>query len=119
CHYKNFREDRNSQAGINRVLWSNFCSSPAFIFTTYTTLHMNYRLLFFALFAGLMAVSCKKTTATFDPPTEAKVIFVFKFDSTQMRLNNVGEEVDVAPGHAAQNLKMKAISSHYIELAQS
>jgi len=59
----------------------------------------------------------QETEATFDPPTEAKLIFKFKFDSTQVRLNNLGEPADVAPGHAAQSPKMTAMSAHYIELA--
>jgi hypothetical protein len=78
---------------------------------------MNYRLLFFALSIGFMATSCKKTTATFDPPTEAKLIFKFKFDSTQVRLNNIGEEAPVAAGHGAQSPIMNLMSAHYIELA--
>jgi hypothetical protein len=80
---------------------------------------MNYRLLFFALSIGLMAISCKKTTATFDPPTEARLIFKFKFDSTQVRLNNIGEEAPVAAGHAAQSPIMNFMSAHYMELAPS
>lgn len=78
---------------------------------------MNYRLLIFALFPGFIATSCKKTEATFDPPTEAKLIFKFRFDSTQARLNNIGQPSDVASGNAAQHPRMIAMGSHYIELA--
>lgn len=80
---------------------------------------MNKRLLLFALSIGLISIGCKKTEATFDPPTEAKLIFKFKFDSTQVRLDNTGQPADVAAGHAAQSPKMLAMSSHYIELAQN
>lgn len=80
---------------------------------------MNYRLLIFALSIGLLAISCKKTTATFDPPTEAKLIFKFKFDSTQVRLNNIGEEAPVAAGLGAQSPIMNFMSAHYMELAPS
>jgi len=78
---------------------------------------MQSKLLLLGMAGLLLATSCKKTAATFDPPTEAKLIFKFKFDSTQVRLNNIGEPTDVAPGHAAQSPKMTAMSAHYIELA--
>jgi hypothetical protein len=78
---------------------------------------MYTRLLLFTLSIGYLLTGCKKTDAKFDPPTEAKLIFKFKFDSTQVRLNNIGEPSDVAPGHGAQHPKMLAMSSHYIELA--
>jgi hypothetical protein len=80
---------------------------------------MYNRLLLFALAIGFLLTGCKKTEATFDPPTEARLIFKFKFDSTQARLNNIGEPSDVAPGNAAQHPNMLAMSSHYIELAQN
>lgn len=78
---------------------------------------MQNKLLLLGIAGFLLGTSCKKTEATFDPPTEAKLIFKFKFDSTQVRLNNLGEPADVAPGHAAQSPKMTAMSAHYIELA--
>lgn len=78
---------------------------------------MIYRLLFFALLTGLFATGCKKTTATFDPPTEAKLIIKFRFDSTQERLNNIGQPATIPAGHAAQHPRMDTMSSHYIELA--
>jgi hypothetical protein len=80
---------------------------------------MQYRLVIFILSIGLFSIGCKKTEATFDPPTEAKLIFKFKFDSTQVRLTNIGEPSDVAPGNAAQHPEMTAMSAHYIELAQN
>jgi hypothetical protein len=79
---------------------------------------MNYKLLFFTLSVALFAISCKKEEAApYEPPTEAKLIFKFKFDSTQERLNNFGEPADVADGHAAQSPIMDTMSAHYIELA--
>jgi hypothetical protein len=80
---------------------------------------MNYRLLFFAVFIGLLAMSCKKTETPFDPPTEAKLIFRFKFDSTQARLDNTGQPSTIPAGNAAQHPLMDTISAHYIELAQN
>lgn len=97
----------------------NFWRCQTFILLTICPKRMIYRLLFFALSITLFATSCKKTEATYDPPTEAKLIFKFKFDSTQERLNNIGQPSTVAAGHAAQSPMMKSIGAHYIELAQS
>ncbi len=78
---------------------------------------MNYRLLIFTLSLGLLAISCKKESATYDQTTEAKLIFKFKVDSTQVRLNNIGQPEGVAAGHGAQSPVMNFMSAHYIELA--
>jgi hypothetical protein len=49
-----------------------------------------------------------------------KLIFKFKFDSTQARLNNTGApSVTVAPGNAAQSPRVNGMSAVYIELAQN
>lgn len=63
----------------------------------------------------LLISSCKE-----DSPivTEAKINFVFKFDSTQERLNNAGVPEGILVGHAAQSPKFNLMSSHYVELAQ-
>ncbi len=66
----------------------------------------------------LIFVSCKKdknTPAVYEP----KLIFLLDFDSTQVRLNNLGQPSTVPAGHATQNPKMNKMSAHYIELAQS
>lgn len=71
----------------------------------------------------LLVVSCKKnkpepetnnTTSTTDVP---EVIFIFKFDSTQVRLDNLGVPASIPAGHAAQSPKFNTISAHYVELA--
>lgn len=49
--------------------------------------------------------------------SNAKVIFRFEFDSTQVRLNNLGQPADIPAGHAAQSPKFKGMSAHYLELA--
>jgi hypothetical protein len=49
--------------------------------------------------------------------TEAQLIFKFKMDPTQVRLNNIGEPATVPDGHAAQSPDFNSISAHYIELA--
>lgn len=78
---------------------------------------MYNRIVLLAISIGFLLTGCKKTEATFDQPTEAKLIFKFRFDSTQVRLNNVGQPSDVAAGNAAQHPNMLSMSSHYIELA--
>jgi len=45
-----------------------------------------------------------------------KLIFKFKFDSTQVRLNNLGQPTVVAAGNAGQSPKFNGMSAHYIEL---
>lgn len=63
----------------------------------------------------LLIASCKKDD---DPvSTGAKINFVFKFDSTQERLNNFGVAAGIPAGHAAQSPKFNTMSSHYVELA--
>lgn len=51
--------------------------------------------------------------------TGPKLIFKFKFDSTQVRLNNLGQPTVVPAGNAGQSPKFNGISGHYIELAQN
>lgn len=51
--------------------------------------------------------------------TGPKLVFQFKFDSTQARLNNLGNPVTVAAGNAAQSPVFNGMSAHYIELAET
>lgn len=46
-----------------------------------------------------------------------RLIFRFKLDSTQVRLNNLAQPVAVGQGNAAQSPTFNAISAHYIEMA--
>ena len=46
------------------------------------------------------------------------MIFKFIFDSTQARLNNLGQAASIATANAAYSPKFNFISAHYIELAQ-
>jgi hypothetical protein len=80
---------------------------------------MNTRFLLFLLSVVLLAASCKKTVATPEPLSTANLIIKFKFDSTQERLNNLGQPSTIAAGFAAQTPVMNSMSSHYIELAPS
>ena len=63
--------------------------------------------------------SCKKKDDSNSGTTVAKpmLIFKFKFDSTQQRLNNIGMPATVPSGHGAQSPRFNFISQHYVELA--
>jgi hypothetical protein len=65
--------------------------------------------------------SCKKdsgpTQTSGTPPAKARLRFVFKFDSTQVRLNNLGNVSAVPSNHQAQSPKFNGMGAHYIELA--
>jgi len=76
------------------------------------------RLVLAALFAVTLA-SCKKDNnpVVSTPTGTPRLIFKFKFDSTQQRLNNVGQPSSIPAGHAAQSPVFNAMSAHYIELA--
>lgn len=45
-----------------------------------------------------------------------RLVFKFRFDSMQPRLNNLGQNAPIPPGHAAQTPRFRKISAHYIEL---
>lgn len=62
-------------------------------------------------------ISCKKQS--YNDTTEPSLVFRFKFDSTQARLNNVGQPSSIPAGNAAQSPVMNVMSVHYIELANS
>jgi hypothetical protein len=62
--------------------------------------------------------SCQKNADSPTPITtgSAKVNFIFKFDSTQVRLNALGQPVGMPAGHAGQSPRFNTMSAHYIEL---
>jgi hypothetical protein len=62
---------------------------------------------------ALFAVSCLKP----EEETGPKLIFKFRFDSTQVRLNNFGNATGIPSGNAAQSPKFNLMGAHYIELA--
>ncbi|MEJ8841103.1 hypothetical protein WG954_01835 [Lacibacter sp. H375] len=75
---------------------------------------MSRTLLLLLISVTFFALSCKKNeTGT----SSAKVIFKFKFDSTQVRLNNIGQPSTIPAGNAAQSGVMNKMSAHYIEIA--
>lgn len=63
----------------------------------------------------LFLVSCQNEETVEEP----KVIFKFKFDNTQERLDNLGNPSPMPDNHAGQNPIFNSISAHYIELAPS
>lgn len=73
-----------------------------------------YRILLCLPVAALLLAGCKKNETG---SSNAKLIFKFKFDSTQVRLNNIGQPSTIPAGNAAQSGIMNKMSAHYIELA--
>lgn len=74
-------------------------------------------------FATMVLVACKKdtksntTTPILTPATPAPQLkFVFKFDSTQVRLGSTGQLDTLPTSHRAQNPRFNGMSAHYIEL---
>lgn len=59
-------------------------------------------------------ISCKQDETL---PNQPNLVFVFKFDSTQARLDNIGQPKPVPAGNAAQSPVFNKMSAHYIELA--
>ena len=67
----------------------------------------------FLFLLPLAIVSCKKDK---NPGSTANLVFKFKFDSTQARLNNIGQPSTIPSGNAAQSPVFNKMSVHYIEL---
>jgi hypothetical protein len=64
-------------------------------------------------------ISCKDDEPPApDPvaPTPARIYFTFKFDSTQTRLDNLGNPSTVPANHGAQSPVFRYMSTHYIEM---
>ncbi len=78
------------------------------------------KVIFPTLFATLFVVlftSCEKEAG--NNSSEAKLVFKFKFDSTQARLNNIGQASTIPAGNAGQSPVFNKMSAHYVELAPS
>ncbi|MEO8066984.1 MAG: hypothetical protein ABI599_04745 [Flavobacteriales bacterium] len=76
--------------------------------------------LILALAALTVVASCKKEDEPSpDPaPTGPRLVLKFKFDSTQVRLNEIGQPEPILwPGHAAQSPRFNKMSAHYVEFA--
>ncbi|MFN8284892.1 MAG: hypothetical protein U0U67_16840 [Chitinophagales bacterium] len=74
------------------------------------------KLLFFLAAIALFTISCKKTNTT--EYTGPKLIFKFKFDSTQERLDNLARPSTIPVGNAAQSPVFKSMSAHFIQIAE-
>ncbi len=71
----------------------------------------------FYLFALIIFSSCKKEDIT--PVPNPNLVFKFIFDSTQQRLNSIGQASTIPAGNAALSPVFNVMSAHYIELAPS
>ena len=82
---------------------------------------MRHSHLLLLLFLALGLASCTKEEA--DPPAEdptdggPRLILKFRFDSTQVRLNNLGGASTVPAGRGAQSPRFNKMSAHYVEFA--
>ena len=73
-----------------------------------------FKILPFFTIVILSFSSCKKKEAV-----EPKLIIKLTVDSTQIRLGNLGNPVNVPAGNAGQNPKFNSIAAHYLEFAQN
>ncbi len=72
--------------------------------------------------AAITIISCKKDDAPEPTPstdTGPRLILKFKFDSTQVRLNSLGQPSTIPAGHGAQSPHFNKMSAHYAEFAQT
>ena len=67
----------------------------------------------FAMAALLLMAGCNEDNMDAGP----QLVFKFKFDENQVRLDNLGQPAVVPAGHATQTPVFNAISANYIELA--
>lgn len=63
--------------------------------------------------ATILFLSCDKDDSN---SSSAKLIFKFKFDKTQERLDNFGNPSTIPPNHRAQSPDFNEMAAHYIEL---
>lgn len=77
---------------------------------------MSRPLLLLTILAIFTFSSCKKDDT---PANTAKLVFKFKFDSTQARLNNIGQPSTIPAGRAGQSPVFNKMSAHYVELSPS
>lgn len=72
----------------------------------------------FSALTVLLFTSCEKiadlNNAAISNP---KINFIFKFDSTQQRLNAIGQPAPMPAGNAGQSPRFNTMSAHYVELS--
>lgn len=84
---------------------------------------MRYNFSFYVISSALLLTGvlffggCKEDDT--EPTQEAQLIFKFRYDETQERLDNFGQPSSVPQGNAAQSPTMNEMAAHYIELAPS
>jgi hypothetical protein len=76
---------------------------------------MRLRKVLFTTLSAIVFFSCKKDNSKGD----VKINFIFKFDSTQARLNGTGQPATMPVGHSGQSPRFNLMSAHYLELAPS
>ena len=83
--------------------------------------NMQLRSLFIVALTAFLFTSCQKEASTgiSTGSSTAKVNFIFKFDSTQVRLNAIGQPSPMPVGNAGQSPRFNTMSAHYVELAPS
>jgi hypothetical protein len=64
---------------------------------------------------SFMSFSCTDEDDDLIAVEEPQLIIKFKFDPTQVRLNNLGQPSTVGAGNAAQSPNFNSISAHYLE----
>ena len=64
---------------------------------------------------SFMSFSCTDEDDNLAAVEEPQLIIKFKFDPTQVRLNNLGQPSTVGAGNAAQSPSFNSISAHYLE----
>jgi hypothetical protein len=86
------------------------------------------KLIALSLIVFITASSCKKdtkntttttTNTTTTNNTGPQLKFVFKFDSTQVRLGDSAQVVTMPSNHRAQNPHFNGMSVHHVEMAQN
>lgn len=81
---------------------------------------MKFHFLAILTFISLLFQSCQKEISTSnEEATGPKINFVFKFDSTQARLNALAQPTSMPVGHAGQSPRFNTMSAHYVEIASS
>src|SRR5690606_13614507 len=77
--------------------------------------YSGFSLMALALAFSLTLFSCSSEEE--DPNEEPALVFRFKLDSTQVRLNSIGQPAQLPANHRAQHPRFNSIALHYIELA--
>jgi hypothetical protein len=106
-------KSRQSQHRIHTTYFASNILLSSFVFKQLNSFSMK-KIIFFAAIA-LFAIGCTKPDDNRD--TGPKLIFKFKFDSTQTRLDGFGNSSTMPAGHWGLSPVFHTMSAHYIELA--